>query len=60
MEEPEEPRYNGAFAGKDISAIDLKPRIDEACHSNCHAAWENLEKCEARIEKKGEGNCAGW
>ena len=32
----------------------------QECHSRCVKPWKEYEKCEARIEKAGEGNCASW
>jgi len=58
--EPSEAKYGGAYTAKDPATVDMKAVIDGMCHKNCHAAWEQYEKCEARIEKSGEGNCAGW
>ncbi|EOD20619.1 hypothetical protein EMIHUDRAFT_208577 [Emiliania huxleyi CCMP1516] len=50
-EEDAEPRYGGVFKAKELPA---------ECHSRCVKPWKEYEKCEARIEKAGEGNCASW
>merc|ERR1712087_626667 len=59
-EEDAEPRYGGIFKAKELPAVDTKPILDEECHSRCVKPWKEYEKCEARIEKTGEGNCASW
>ena len=55
----EEPKFSGAFEVKQ-TAIDMQPAINKACHKGCHHPWEEYEKCEMRVEKKGEGECAGY
>lgn len=51
-EPAEEARHEGAYIAKNPGSVDMKDVIDKMCHKNCHAAWEEYEKCEARIEKK--------
>jgi hypothetical protein len=52
VEEKEEPRRGGAYAAKDMIAVDTKAAVDKLCHGKCPRVWEEYEKCEARIEKK--------
>jgi len=59
-EPAEEAKHEGAYVAKNPGSVDMKDVIDKMCHKNCHAAWEEYEKCEARIEKKGGGTCTGW
>merc|ERR1712037_467002 len=56
----DEPKYSGAYAMKDTSEVDFKAGVEKACHAGCHHAWEEYEKCELRIEKKGQGECTGY
>eukprot|EP00310_Coccolithus_braarudii_P016109 CAMPEP_0183331146 /NCGR_PEP_ID=MMETSP0164_2-20130417/548_1 /TAXON_ID=221442 /ORGANISM="Coccolithus pelagicus ssp braarudi, Strain PLY182g" /LENGTH=77 /DNA_ID=CAMNT_0025499533 /DNA_START=41 /DNA_END=274 /DNA_ORIENTATION=- len=54
-------RYGGAYEPKDVGeAEDVKPQIEAKCHSGCTKSFDLLQKCEARIEEKGSGECSGW
>ena len=58
----DQPRCAGASADRPRTC--LEPSRDsfapQECHSRCVKPWKEYEKCEARIEKAGEGNCASW
>eukprot|EP00308_Calcidiscus_leptoporus_P010458 CAMPEP_0119355830 /NCGR_PEP_ID=MMETSP1334-20130426/4616_1 /TAXON_ID=127549 /ORGANISM="Calcidiscus leptoporus, Strain RCC1130" /LENGTH=76 /DNA_ID=CAMNT_0007369759 /DNA_START=28 /DNA_END=258 /DNA_ORIENTATION=- len=53
-------RYGGAYMAKEVEDVDTKPAVDAKCHALCPKPWAALQKCEARIEEKGSGECSGW
>ncbi len=40
--------------------VDIKPALEKACHEPCVGLWEPYKQCEARVTKKGEGECSAW
>lgn len=41
----------------DDEPVDPKPRLEAECKPACEGLWVEAQKCVARVEKKGHGQC---